>query len=343
MQQQDSGILLGTTGTGILMTNTQLRIVPSMGSIRVTSDRATTVYLLWAYADDPEHLNYTIPIDVPSGTLVDIPFSLSDVAGWSGGEKNIGIVLVPDTTILLHAIKFDALNPFETFAEMMKSFWTFDAIRTYSINFLWGPSIAFSPAERAKLFLTVPPTSLSGTFVIFTALFLILGILFLARRKIVRETTKRTLLIASLITMLCAWLLLDLRMGLEFLDGVRMDHQQYIGVPESDRTFRDRNRFYDFAAFAESLVADRSSYIFFAEQQWPYLGNMRYLTYPAIPGIDIDHDDTWVIYRRSDVSVSPTGELTIDGQPVTAPGRILGRFDEHSFVFRAPTATPSAS
>lgn len=134
--------------------------------------------------------------------------------------------------------------------------------------------------------------------------------------------------------LLAVWVLFDLRMGLEFLGYVGSDFSSYISKTESTRVFRDRDRFYDFATFIAPYVGDRDSYIFFAEQQWPYLGNMRYLTYPSIPGIDIERDDTWVIYRRPDVGVDSEGHLTIDGQIVSEPGNILGRFDETSFIFR---------
>lgn len=343
MRQENAGILLHASGTGLLVTNTQLRIVPSMGSIRVTTDMPTTAYFLWSYADDAAHVNYTIPIDIPAGTLTDVPFSLSNVRNWGKGEKSIGIVLEPSTTILIHSIRFDALNPLETLLEMTRSFWTFDVIRTYSINFLWGPYVAFDPVERAMLFRFVPPTSLSGTYVLFIGLVVALIALSVLARHAKHRRSKRSIAIACSVMIACSWFLLDLRMGLEFLHSVGIDRRDYVAAHESTRTFRDRHRFYDFAAFAAPLVSDRTSYIFFAEQQWPYLGNMRYLTYPAIPGIDIEHDDTWVIYRRSDVSVNDAGQLTIDGLPVTGAGTILDRFDEHSFVFRASAPSLPAS
>ena len=158
------------------------------------------------------------------------------------------------------------------------------------------------------------------------------------------EVVKRQTCLLLFGILLAAWVLLDLRMGSEYLSWIAHDRTTYIEAPPETRTFRDRKRFYDFASFASPLVSDRKSYIFFGERQWPYLGNMRYLTYPAIPGIDVTHDDTWVIYRRSDVTVSSARQLMIGGEAVTEAGTILGQFDDHSFVFRTDLPpSPSAS
>jgi hypothetical protein len=136
--------------------------------------------------------------------------------------------------------------------------------------------------------------------------------------------------------------MLDVRMGGEFLSWMQHDAKTYSTVHEGLRTFRNRNRFYDFADMAKELVSDRTDYIFFAEREWPYLGNMRYITYPSIPGNDFDRDDTWVIYRRSDLTVGADGRLMLLDEPVTNPGTVLGQFDENSFVFRVPYAIPPA-
>ena len=145
------------------------------------------------------------------------------------------------------------------------------------------------------------------------------------------------------ILVLAVWILLDLRMGSEFLSWVAHDNRTYISVPAGSRTFRDRERFYDFADFAAPFVFDRSSYLFFTDREWPYLGNMRYRTYPAIPGNAIDKDDTWVIFHRPDLGVDNAGRITMNGEPVTAPGKILGRFDDSSFVFRLPLQSAPGS
>jgi hypothetical protein len=129
-------------------------------------------------------------------------------------------------------------------------------------------------------------------------------------------------------------------MGTEFLSWVSHDVTSYTMKSSDDRTFRDRDKFYDFADFVKPLVTDRTDYIFLATYPWPYLGNMRYLTYPALPGISFERDDTWVIYMRPDIRISQDMYLLADGVKVAGPGTVLGVFDETSFVYRTSKAIP---
>lgn len=334
MEQKPDGILLRSTGTGLFITDDELAISPQLGSLTVTTEQSSSAYLFWVYDDDANSVNYTLPIFLRKGESVVTSFSLSELKNWHPYRKKIGILLTPNTSVLLHRIDFNALNPFERMLERIRSFWTFDEYRPYSINFLWGPQIADNPVLRSTMFRNLPTQSVSGTFTANILLASIVLVIAFSMRRSTRTEGKRKALLVTVWILLVSWILLDLRMGMEFLSYVGSDISSYTSKTESTRVFRDRDRFYDFAAFAKSYVADRDSYIFFAEQQWPYLGNMRYLTYPAIPGIDFASDDTWVIYRRSDVGVDAEGHLMIDGAIVSEPGRIIGRFDTMSFIFR---------
>jgi hypothetical protein len=129
------------------------------------------------------------------------------------------------------------------------------------------------------------------------------------------------------------WILYDFRMGVEVLAGVWRDHRQLIAAPES--TFRDRGRFYDFALFARGLVRDREQYEVLLPAQWPYLGSLRYYTYPALPNRESKPiSDTWVVYARPEITVSEDGRLVHGEESFTRPGTILGWFSPGSFVFR---------
>ncbi len=332
MMQTPSGILLKTTETGTFITNTDLTINPQAAAIVATVDQPLEMYFVWIFKNDPEERTYDVGVALQKGTNIKNAFSLSDVAHWNQSPKKLGIVLPPHSTVLLHGIEFTEWNWLERMTVGITSFWKFDRYRPYSINFVWGPAFATNPIEAQELYSVLPPPSISGMFVAYWKLIILL--LLCSAFCTLRKKPKRHLAIIGGIVILVMWFVMDIRMGSEFLSYVAHDQKTYIGQPDASRTFRDRDRFYDFAAFAEPYVFDRSSYVFFAQQQWPYLGNIRYVTYPSIPGFDIDHDDTWIIYDRPDVSLSAKGEILVGGEVFSSPGRILARFDETSFVFR---------
>jgi hypothetical protein len=237
--------------------------------------------------------------------------------------------------VTLHAVDFLRWSLLEQMAQATTSFFVFDEYRPYSINFVWGPLLAMNQLEAESLYQTLPPRQLYAMVPL--NLILALGLLLITVwhfKKSPAGSRKRRIVRHGIVLVLALWILMDLRMGSEFLSWVKHDHTTYISAPAGVREFRERGRFYDFGAYAKNLVSDRTTYVFLAQQQWPYLGNMRYITYPSIPGFDIENDDTWVIYDRPDMNVNAAGQITIDGEPVTPAGQILGRFDATSFVFR---------
>ncbi len=332
MKKQRDGILLESgNSTGMLLTTLPASFQPEIGIIRAASPVPTKFYFAWVMMNMEGQDTMTMPFGLATGESEEKVFSLRGKREWGIGEKKIGIILPPRSTILLMNIELQQPNIVDTVTEVIRSFWVLDEARPYSINFVWGPLIGMNSAERSQLYDLMPPPYYSGTFAIYVIVAGII-ILLLAARSM-RKTSRRSLFIRCGVVMFVAWLFLDMRMGVEFLSWVSHDHTTYISQSE-ERVFRDRERFYDFAEFAKPYVQNRTSYVFFAERPWPYLGNMRYLTYPSIPGIDYEKDDTWVIYQRADMGVNEEGRLTVDGTPVTPAGTILGRFDASSFVFR---------
>lgn len=331
MEQATSGVLLRSgNGTGMLTTTLDEVFQPQSGVIRVASETPQSFSFIWTMMSDASRTTFTVPFDVITGG--EKVFSLHGKPEWRVGKKKIGILLPPQTTLMLKNIELRQNNRIEQLLHAVASFWVFDELRPYSINFVWGPQIGWNAIERQQLYDVQPPISLSGTLAAYgIILMIIIGIL---GSGLYRKTSKTTIVRRIGILLIGAWILFDVRMGSEFLSWVWHDHTTYIAAEAGEREFRDRNAFYDFAAFAAPFVADRESYVFFAEYPWPYLGNMRYLTYPSIPGIDYMNDDTWVIYRRPDMAVSAAGQMTVDGEPVSPQGTVLGRFDDHSFIFR---------
>ncbi len=333
MQKSPEGVLLESKdGTGMVLTTLAPNFLPDSGSIRAASPVPSELFFTWVMTAGQNHSAFSLPLWLDSGEMQDNNFSLRGQHAWQRGEKKIGIVLPPHTTVMLAHIELTRTNVFERGLEAVRSFWTFDALRPYTINFVWGPQIGLNAAERSSLYDRLPPIYLSGTLIVMIVLLGIIATMILYGRL---TGTSRTKVVQQIsILFLCAWILFDLRMGSEYLTWMWQDHTQYVAAEPGQRQFRDRDAFYDFADFVTPFVRDRESYVFFAERPWPYLGNMRYLTYPSIPGIDYLNDDTWVIYRRPDMVVSGAGQMTINGEVVSPPGKVLGRFDDHSFVFR---------
>ena len=317
-------------GTGTLLTTVSAEAQPHFGVITASSPEPSLFFFEWSSESDPIHTIFTLPFSLLTGQTETNDFSFG--GKWRPGEQRIHIVLPPNTKIILTSIELTEMNIFERSLEAVRSFWIFDEERPYSINFVWGPQIGWNPAERHHLYDQLPPVYLSGTLVATTVLILLLALIVATAAP--RHTPRHIVLRKIGILFLLAWILFDARMGSEFLSWVWHDHTTYIAAEPGQREFRDRDAFYDFADFAAPLVQDRKSYVFFAERPWPYLGNMRYLTYPSIPGIDYMNDDTWVIYRRSDMGVDAAGHMTIDGEAISPVGTVLGLFDIDSFVFR---------
>jgi len=267
---------------------------------------------------------------------VSVPFYKWDVKGtnvlavhFRGDAQNV----------VFGGVRFLHFTMFEKLVMSWKSFWTFDSFSPFSINIFLGPVImpdTEAIARHADWWYY--GTSVNAYFMVGLALFG-MGLLFWAARKSQKEglqwlVVRKTILKRYFLIILLVWMFYDLRMGAEYIRNVAKDYREYIAADPSERTFRDHDRFYDFVAFVQDLVADRSQYEVFLSSEWPYFGSLRYYTYPSLPNPGEPVSDTWVVYDRSDITVGEDGMLYLDTEPFTKPGALLGRFDEHSFVFR---------
>lgn len=339
----DDGLHVMSFGTGSLVADiTNDLLTPAPDAAILTTTSATDIDGKFTWYINGESSYYTLPLTIAAGENVETPILFRNVAPWTAGKiTKIGFELPPGASLTIHTLLFGKWNVVEKFAETVLSFWKFDVYKPYSINFVWGPYLATNPIQARYLFQFLPPNGVSGTYVLQGILLAILFVLSLIaiKRYPFPAIRKQRLLEQTFAVLLVFWLLMDIRMGSQFLAWVSHDMKTYTFANPQTRTFRDRGQFYDFATFVAPLVADRKSYVFFADQPWPYLGNIRYLTYPSIPGNNVTTDDTWVIFNRPDISVSSGGVLVSNGEVVSKPGKILGRFNENSFVFRLTPAT----
>lgn len=236
-------------------------------------------------------------------------------------------------------VRFIHYSLWEKFQGAWKNYWTLEPLRSHMVNVLIGPVVVPDPRPSSENREMLPlRTSVNAYFILFLALagiaLLFFGV-FLARfRNLPWRDIRRMILIRLFFCIGAVWIFYDVRMGLEFLYGVRLDQEQYISRSPETRTFRDLGRFYDFTAFAKPHVSDREWYELFAPDAWQYFGLMQYFTYPSLPNDGDPVSDTWVVYGRSDITIGSDQRLYYAGQAFTRNGTILGRFDDASFVFR---------
>lgn len=342
VEAQDDGVLITAKETGVFLADVAIKQSAQTAVITTSSNTNQTLMFVWVHGSVETGQWYRIKLSVPAGKQVTSTVALHMHKEWTNDATLIGIEAPADSAFTLHSISLVHASLLEQLYESVLSFWTFDAYQPYSINFGWGPQVALTEIERLTMFDSLPPRALSGTLIVYQFVLAAIALLLIVGFTRFSRWTRPRFLVSGMLCVLCvAWLGMDIRMGSEFLSWIHKDSTEYIFAPAQSRTFRDRNRFYDFAAFAAPLVADRKHYVFFAEVPWPYLGNIGYLTYPALPSDKIDRDDTWVVYRRSDIKQNEAGELVSNGEIVSAPGKILGRFDDSSFVFRLHSPPPA--
>jgi hypothetical protein len=334
-KQQEDGLMLHTmTSTGVIATQDFLfPNLPDAVTIVTSSDENLRAYFAWRLKVDGGLSElFQVPITIPSGPNMRTSVQLKEFSDWQADIGEFGLVLPPESDVLLTEVAFDRWFPMEKIGAFIASWFSFDQYRPYSINFLWGPEIGWNPLQRAQMWSTLPPAATSGTFLLNIILLVVIVVLCLFYR--IKKGHIALAMRPVALVCIAAWMLFDLRMGGEYLAWTAKDLSMYSFASHDTRTFRDRGRFYDFISFVEPLVADRRQYVFMAQQEWPFVGAIRYATYPIVPTNDFTENDTWVIYDRPDVGVDAHGQLTIDGEALTAPGQVLGTFGPGSFVFR---------
>jgi len=306
--------------------------------IHASAEVDTQAFLIWHKTGSPRTDLVQLPFVIPGeGEVLTIEFNVSPYPQWDPHTDRIGFAFPKGANVTLESIELVGLSAAERAIVAWQTFWTFDLYRPYTINFLWGPLLTFAPLAKKHMFDQLPPRARSAN-TIFYALLLIAAVFLIARWHLGGRTPHLKQQGAStfLLCLALVWFVFDARMGLEWFGYFRRDVETYLSKPQGERTFRERKHFYDFVEEAHSYVQDRNRYIFLAQHRWPYLGVIRYLTYPSIPTDPPQAQynvDTWVVFDRPDVEFS-NRRLVLDGAAVTRPGRMIYEFNEHSFVFR---------
>lgn len=293
----------------------------------------------WVYwhrpGDHPDDLLRAPLFLSPTEGVGNVSVDMTKYKKWKRNADFVGIGIPEGSQVLIQRIRLMNWNLGEKLVESVKSFWTFDVRRPSSVNFLWGPHIVWNPLARELMFRVTTPTAESANRYFY--LVIILGIVLAWIRIRKRPASRKKVLTSLLILMAGLWVFYDFRMGSEFFGYLQRDYDKYWSRPIGERTFRERSYFNDFAAAITPLVQDREEYIFVATHRWPFLGLIRYYTYPSVPTHPFqeeEHIDTWVIYDRPDIQTNNNGELESEGIVLSAPGKVIHEFEEGTFIFR---------
>ncbi len=310
----------------------------------VTSDKDIDVNLLW-HVPGRDGLLSGLRFSLPAGTE---PATVSAAPEgfplWNPSTDAIGISLPAGSDIVVESIVLEHWNAGEKPINAMKSFWTPDEFRPYSINFLWGPLLAVTPYGREQLFDRLPPVAHSAVriFLGLLALGALAGICtaFFARGN---ERAVRWALKSFAVLTLALWLLFDLRMGGEILGYAATDLRTHVLPPTGEKTLRTHGPFYDVAAQALPELRKESRYALVTENESPVYSNLRYMSYPSLPirpGGDTKGVDLLFVYERPDIRVDEGKLMNDDGSVISQNGEVIAWFGSGTFLYRS--ASPSA-
>lgn len=305
-------------------------------SIRLTF--ATSVpsqaLLVWNYAGIPRESLVELPFTIPGQEQPDIiELNMTAYSQWDGRPVYLGIGLPAGTESVLESIELIGYSPLEKFSEAVQSFWTFDEFRSYTINFLWGPLLSFSPQGRRVLFVGTPPPYWSANRIFYVIL--LCTVAGIGIHRFLRGRSRKHLLII-LGSFASLWLLFDARMGMEILSYAKTDYDTYVSQPPGKRELRNFENFHDVVEAASPLLQEEQHYVLLTAERTPFPGMLAYLAYPATPlrANDIIPPRTrWLIFWRPEITLNDSNQLVSGSAVLSPPGRIVERYDDHSFLF----------
>jgi len=305
-------------------------------SITYASSKETSVLLLWQDAtktDAATGIPFTLQAS-PNPTTVSI--NLKAVEGWNPATNKIGFQFGAGSEILLMNITLSHWNTLEHIGYAFRSVWQFDNVRAYTINFVWGPLVAFNPIETAQVFWKIPPDAHSLNWYIYAVLIVALIIvLYLSHNEGTHEKQKWWKRFFVLFGVL--WIFYDVRMTSELGQYVKVDYETFHTKSFAEQQYRDRGFFIQMVEALREDIGTEKKFVFLPFQGYPYMGQIRYMLYPSIPvNPDAADADTkfWLIFNRTDVTVNEAGQLVTTSEILSSTGIILKQFAPGTFLFR---------
>ncbi len=315
--------------------------------ITLSSARPGQGFLLWQSPQFPQGTLAQFPFAINGDPAETVRLDMSAIPGWDGRTGKLGIGLPAGSDVTLQSIAVEHWDWVENIGYAWESFWTFDALQDYSINFLWGPLIAGNPVGVETLFATLPPHAHSAN-ILFYALIAIAALVLFAHwislrlsgkdipRFPYRPLTHVSLHLGLLAAIVAAcFTFYDVRMGLEYLSYANHDYVTYISKPPGERTLRGFANLHDVLALSAPVLRQEKQFGFFTPPHTE--SRIRYATYPAL-GIQNAASGvrTWLVFERPDVTVDAKGELTAGGNVISKPGRVIEQYGPRSFLFQTP-------
>lgn len=328
---------IGLTKEGLLMTTQESQgQLARAGNIRHRVDSVAITYLspqgakgifFWQPKDMAGNDAYHIPITFdPSATAKTVVLDMSNISEWDANSKLIGFNIDAQSQLTLQKLEFSGPSGTEQLSSMVKSWFEFDVIHAYSVNFLWGPRLVKNADQVGRVFSQIPPIGSSWNTMLY-------GILLIAVVGCVALKKPYLMIIIAAL-----WITYDLRMGAELLSYAQTDIQTWWSKPIELKDFRDRGSFTAFTQVAGEFVeATDEQYVLLTPTGWPYYNSLLYETYPAYPISQTD-DTTgatlWLVFDMPNVTVNAEGRMTLDGEAISQPGEVLLRYAPGAFIFR---------
>lgn len=348
-RQSPEGFSLATTTErcSIFYLTRDLRHPIETLSLTVLSPVRTEIVFLWHRQGTPSNHMVELPLvllpDLASQTM---QLNLPRYPQWDPSTDRIGFALPHHSSFVLQNLTFTRWSLGEKTLTALRSFWTFDTFRPYTINFLWGPVIGWNPVWQEQLFVNIPPVGWSAARV-FLSLLIPIGTLCLLwcwRQRWKSSACRSAWILLGSMFVGC-WLLFDIRMGLELLSYVKTDWETFLLKPPTERRFRVFENFNAIAEESIPLLVTSPQYGFVGPRGAPFGSLLRYYTYPVRPVSPSDPEEQrahlrhWLIAFRNDARISSSGELFLGDTLLAGPGTIVKKFGNDAFLFEITIPT----
>lgn len=305
--------------------------------LRVTTATPVQATFLWHVRNTAADRIVQLPValDANGGLPSRSTVAVLNYPVWDRYADAIGLTIPAGADVTINEIRLIGLPWYERWGNAAASLFVFDNFTRHSINFLWGPLLAFDPETRDTLYDHSPPMAWSVNRVLLPTL--ALGLIAIAGLWWASRLSRRAALLTGLALVAGCWLLFDLRMGAELLVYARDDFKNYVLQPLGQRKLRGMADFHDSMALFLQVTKGKDRLGFVSDGDLLLDSSAVYEAYPrqiVLPGEPQDGVDTWLVYYRTDATVSPTGQLMLGDTPLSPPGgRIAAELSPHAAIF----------